>query len=548
MKNTYLDIMELSLSAYSSEDIAAYIREVETEGLKEHGFPRLGANIGILMAYGRRLDLKEAFVKIVDLCCYWIPRSREEDAHFGNNFSVRELCCCFMLLEKTDIVSTEKLESWKAQLRSIDPWERYDDVTTEPTNRRSNWLLFGIVSEFVRAKYLGVDNEEFLDIQIACQLQDLNALGLYEEHNSPMCYEAIGRCLFAMLLAFGYQGRHKKAIEEALDRSTLLGMQMQSVTGELPFGGRSNQFLLNDAVLASHFEMEAVRFAKKGDLQTAGQLKAAAALAAENMRSYLNQKPICHIKNRFPRETTFGCEGYAYFNKYMITAASNIYPAFLFADDTIEATTAPAVAGGYAVSAGEFYHKLFLNAGGYSLEFETNADNHYDANGLGRVHKKGAPGPLCLSVPFPGGETCPYRRKEEPNFARVSLCSFAGDSLGAEKPYTVLSFGATQEEARASILAHNGITEHYTVSAGGVKCALTGEGEKGFMLPAFDFDGESHTVITEEAHSLTVTYGESRCIYRFSGRLAEGYRTCGNRNGIYRIYTLYSDDLEIEIL
>ena len=252
----------------------------------------------------------------MDLCCHWIPLSREEDAHFGNNFSVRELCCCFMLLEKTDIVPAEKLEFWKAQLRSIDPWERYDDVTTDPENRRSNWLLFGIVSEFVRGKYLGVDNGEFLDIQIACQLQDLDELGMYEEHNSPMCYEAIGRCLFAMLLAFGYEGRHKKAIEAALDRSVLLAMQMQSVTGELPFGGRSNQFLLNEAVLVSLFEIEATRFARKGDAKTAGQLKAAAHLAAENLRHYLNQKPISHIKNRFPRERAFGCEGYAYFNKW----------------------------------------------------------------------------------------------------------------------------------------------------------------------------------------------------------------------------------------
>lgn len=548
MKNTYLDIMELSLSAYSRKDIASYVRQVETEGLKEHGFPRLGANIGILMAYGRRLDLKEEFVKIIDLCCHWIPKSREEDAHFGNNFSIRELCCCFMLLEKTDIVPRQKLDFWKEQLRNMNPWERYDDVTTDPKNRRSNWLLFGIVSEFVRAKYLGVDNAEFLDIQIACQLQDFDELGMYEEHNSPMCYEAIGRCLFAMLLAFGYEGRHKTAIEDALDRSVMLGMQMQSVTGELPFGGRSNQFLLNEATLVSLYEMEAVRFARKGEMETAGKLKAAAVLAADNMLHYLKQKPINHIKNRFPRERAFGCEGYAYFNKYMITAASNIYPAFLFADDTIVPTTAPAIAGGYAVQTGEFYHKTFLNAGSYFLEFETNADNHYDANGLGRAHKKGAPGPLCISVPFPGGEVCPYRRKEEPNFARVSLCSFVGDSIGAEKPYEVLSYGATDKCATATLLAHNGIAESYTVTAAGVKCTLSGQGEKGFMLPAFDFDGESHTDITAEDHSLTVSYGGSRCIYRFSGRLDLQYRTCGNRNGIYRIYKLYSEDLEIEII
>jgi len=100
VKEIYLDIMEKSLAAYTPERIRDYIDEVRCGDLKEHGFPRLGSNIGILMAHGRRLDLKDVFVKIMDLCCYWIPRSREEDAHFGNNFSIRELCCCFMLLQK----------------------------------------------------------------------------------------------------------------------------------------------------------------------------------------------------------------------------------------------------------------------------------------------------------------------------------------------------------------------------------------------------------------------------------------------------------------
>ena len=56
MKTIYIDIMEKALSAYTEERIREYIAEVRRDGLTEHGFPRLGANIGILMAHGRRQE------------------------------------------------------------------------------------------------------------------------------------------------------------------------------------------------------------------------------------------------------------------------------------------------------------------------------------------------------------------------------------------------------------------------------------------------------------------------------------------------------------
>ena len=70
MKTIYLDIMEKALSAYTAQRIRNYIDEVRRDGLTEHGFPRLGANIGILMAHGRRLELKSIFIEIIDLCLH----------------------------------------------------------------------------------------------------------------------------------------------------------------------------------------------------------------------------------------------------------------------------------------------------------------------------------------------------------------------------------------------------------------------------------------------------------------------------------------------
>ena len=49
MKERYILLMEKSLSAYTDAHILRYFNEVKTNGLTEHGFPRLTANIGILI-------------------------------------------------------------------------------------------------------------------------------------------------------------------------------------------------------------------------------------------------------------------------------------------------------------------------------------------------------------------------------------------------------------------------------------------------------------------------------------------------------------------
>ena len=95
MKDIYLDIMEKALSAYTEDRIREYIDEVKRDGLTEHGFPRLGANIGILMAHGRRLELKSTFVEIIDLCLYGFAHP-SNPSKSGNNFAVREVCYALM--------------------------------------------------------------------------------------------------------------------------------------------------------------------------------------------------------------------------------------------------------------------------------------------------------------------------------------------------------------------------------------------------------------------------------------------------------------------
>lgn len=54
--------MERVVSAYSADHIDRYIETVREKGVREHGFPRLTANIGILMAHGRLMHLKDRFL------------------------------------------------------------------------------------------------------------------------------------------------------------------------------------------------------------------------------------------------------------------------------------------------------------------------------------------------------------------------------------------------------------------------------------------------------------------------------------------------------
>ncbi|MBR3837509.1 MAG: hypothetical protein IKJ74_05105 [Clostridia bacterium] len=95
MKELILELMEQTLSAYTDEAIREYFDRVQTEGLTEHGFPRLASDIGILIAHGRRKDLLPIFIQMFEFCCRTIPKVK---AH--NDFSVREVICCLWEVEK----------------------------------------------------------------------------------------------------------------------------------------------------------------------------------------------------------------------------------------------------------------------------------------------------------------------------------------------------------------------------------------------------------------------------------------------------------------
>ena len=549
--------MEISLSAYTDAHILRYFNDVKENGLSEHGFPRLTANIGILIAHGRRKDLLPIFREMMEFCCKTIPNVKA-----ANDFSVREIICCLWEVEESGIVSKEDTARWRGYLATIEPTVCYNIFAIAPTDDVRNWALFTGVSEYFRQRAGLGGSTDFIELQIASQLKFLDENGMYMDNkdtdvHQPIMYDLVPRGLFALLLHSGYRGRYYEEIDACLKKAGLLTLRMQSSNGEIAFGGRSNQFLHNEGWLVGILEYEASRYAKEGNTALASAFKSAIARAMSVTEAWLSKKPIRHIKNRFPTETKYGCEGYAYFDKYMITAASNLYAAYLICDESVPTLIAsdhtPSV-----FQTSRHFHKLFLKSGGYSLEFDTNADTHHDANGLGRVHRDGAPSPICLSVPCPSHPSYTVDIDEPIAFSMCSAIRVKdGWSLGAEEgaSYEVSESGADDVYAHATLICRfeNGrcIKERYTVSENGVSTVVEGDGEIAFSLPALCFDGENAPEIVADKSSLTVTYAGWSCRYTTDGTVLDLDKIAANRNGHYRVFLATAQNIlnvKIEIV
>lgn len=544
MKKTTLDLMEKILSAYTDEHIKRYFDEVKQNGLTEHGFPRLTVNIGILIAHGVRLDLMPLFLEMMEFCCKTIPLVKAT-----NDFSVREIICCIWELDRSGAVDSKDIARWKEYLTTIEPEKCYTQFAKKPTDPVRNWALFTCVSEFFRQSMGLCDSSEFIDVQIASQLQWIDENGMYmdnshSEARQPIVYDLAPRVLFSVLLRAGYRGKYYSAIDNILRKAGLLTLHMQSVTGEIAFGGRSNQFLLNEPLLAAVFEFEAARYKKEGNFALSGQFKAAALQAMKPCEDWLAKKPIRHVKNRFPTETKFGCEQYAYFDKYMITFASNLYLAVINTDDSIEPSEF--IQSPMIWSTSEHFHKTFVRAGGYFLEFDTNADPHYDANGLGRIHKENAPSTLCLSTPF----------AKEPNFglngfenkSSFSVCPAIKDENGAYifgsecgVSYDLTKSRAQKEDCFVSYdcVFENGKKVNFSCNVNKNGVSVRAEGneneEIAVCLPVFCFDGEVYTNITALKNKILVEYDGWICEYS-ADNLTFLNQSVANRNGIYKCF------------
>ena len=545
-KERYIQVMKLALSAYTDEHIQRYFNDVKKSGITEHGFPRLTANIGILLCRGHRENLLPIFIEMMDFCVAEMALPRTEATQWaGNDFSVKELIFCLLEVEKHGLLPKEKTDAWRAGLARITPENTYSQWARKPSDAVNNWAVFTATSECMR-QFIGLcDATDFCDLQISSQTRYIDYNGMYRDPNEPMVYDLVTRGLFSVMLHFGYDGIYKELLDGALRKAGLLTLRMQSVTGEIPFGGRSAQFPHNEAHLALVFEFEANRYHREGNEALASLFKARAEKALESIEYWMNKKPIRHIKNRYPTEIGFGCEDYAYFDKYMITVASFVYVAYLFSDDTIEAIDQPREAGVTFTS--EHFHKCFLEAGDYFAEIELCANTHYDEDGLGRIHKKGAPSTVCLSSSTTENPNYKVENARAasmvPGYEKDGALCFALSGAATYRPYKT---EATKDSAAVSLLSEfedRTVLKHsYAVSADGVDIKVSGAPRVAFSFLAFDFDGETKTDIEVGAHSVRVIYAGYTCTYETSGEILSRDEYADNRNGTYRVFYAVADE------
>ena len=566
MKHRYIELMSQTLSAYTDEHILRYFDEVKKNGLTEHGFPRLTANIGILIAHGYRQDLLSLFIEMMDFCCEQIPTHKA-----ANDFSVKEIVFCLLELEEKQLVEPCRIAAWKACLATIDPFTCYTECARHPIESRGNWTCFVAVSEWMRRVIGLAETENLVDTQIATQLLRFDENGMYRDPHEPMVYDLVTRGLLVMLLTFGYRGKHYEEIDENLRKAGLATLRMQSVTGEVPYGGRSAQFLHNEPHLCIILEHEAKRYAAEGNVALAGEFKAGVRRALDNVELWLSKTPIRHVKNAFPLESKYGCEDYAYFDKYMITCASFLYAAYLTCDDTIE-TARKDDDSSLAFTTSHYFHKIFARHGDYFLEFDTAADPNYDTSGLGRVHRRGAPAFICMNTPcITGGENHAGMSLDGHEPRPLALCpglllpkgwAFAlttgdeylavktsHDENGATVRFACRLGGGVSEVGQPQCLAT------YRVTDLGIDVTVEGASKMaprpaGHLLPAFLFDGETHTTVTlsDDQRELEIALDGWVCRYTTNGIITDTGEEAYSRNGYFRAWRAEAPDrLEMHI-
>jgi len=479
--------------------------------VQEHGFPRLASNLGQIVAAGHLTDKKPVLERMLTAACACAKQGMMPRKSGGNEFSVRELVSAVVALERAGTFPVERIADWKADLSSVDADRCYSStVLFKPADAVGhNWPLFGAAGEQVRLHFgLGGD-PAFVERWVTDQLRHFDRNGMYRDPHEPAVYDFIGRLCFMTILHYGYDGPCRTKIEEELQASAEPTLAMLSVCGEIPYGGRSNQFLHNNTMYAAVAEWYAAYFAKRGDVATARRFKSAARRAVEALEPWVKGGQVFHVKNRFPKpeangarnvaQKWFGCEGYAYFDKYMITMGSWAVLAQEFSRETENLPLGDVPFASSAFETSEHFHWKFVNSSNYTVQEDWNANTNYDATGIGRIHRRGAPPAICLSAPF-----------------------------AAEPRYNI---GGEKNPGPLAIAADGGKTD-YKVSDWGVEIAFSGGR---LTLPVFEFDGEETTRVEMNEKFVKIRYRGWVCRYATrGGKFVDTGLRYFNRNGRYR--------------
>ncbi|MFA6716256.1 MAG: hypothetical protein WCS27_12820 [Victivallaceae bacterium] len=514
---------------------------------------RFLGTLGLLIMQGRCRDL-------IEPCAKALTPALEDLFYIRTNwgeFIVKEACMAYMAIK--DAVPKDMADYWQHLLADYgDPELAYARTFTNNPSGLQNFCTFAIAGEAFRQKLGLANNQDFMDRYLEQQLTLFDKNGMYNDPQSPITYDMVSRMNLSLARWAGYQGKYSEVLDEILRLGALTQLLYQSPTGECPFGGRSNQQNFNEVTFALICEYEAVRWKRNGDLKLAGAFKRAAALAIHSIEEYLCPTPIYFAKNMFRSETIHGGEkGYGEYGGYSLLIASQLGFAALLADNTIAEGKCPVECGGYGLVTAAGFHKVFANCRGYQLEIDTNADFHYDATGLGRIHRASVPSELGLSVPIVSEPN--YLVSGVPAPHNITIGPGWQDCVGDTRWLADFSSPSVQTainlkkensgEVQFSVEYHgmpgcDRVVEQYRIDGEGVKITDTVQGpitELLVQIPLLQTNGKYCAEIEIRQRGFVVAYRD--CTYRVEClepeqvEVAVGTFDAPNRNGIYKVGT-----------
>jgi hypothetical protein len=563
-KTVYLDVAQETARPYDWAEIEKNISREDYRLGDIHVLSRQIAVLAALAGSGRQKEYAGLVKKMMTVTCNELVVTDATKTGAGLDFAVKELMLAFHFLDQ--ISSEQEKAGWLAALKKIDPYKNYMFAATNTkeaeTKGFSNINVYNLAGEYLREARQLTDTAKYFNIHWPYQLTLFNSFGMYKDGGNPMLYDLTTRAQIGLMMHFGYKGAFAERIEAVLKKGSMVNLFTMSSLYQMAYGGRSNQYLFNECLMAAAFEYEANRYKTAGDLMLAGVYKRAAHLAVTSIYRWLKTTPPRSLKNFYGPETCHGTEVYGYYDKYMITAGSFVLMAYVIADDTIKETTEiPAEKGGYAVMLEEDFHRVFANCRGYSVEIDYKAQTEYDSTGLGRIHKTGFPSELGLSMPFTKGTG--YRVREGvkqddcaigpgwyKNNEIVRLASLA-DGLKVETEiieeteqrveFKVVYAGPAFDKKGCA-----GVVEHYTLTEDGIniKSWLVNPEKNGmaFTVPLLKTNGIDTTEITYIDNTWRVRMGKYKYEVEIKNGTGKIVDTLANRNGEYFVGQVIEQD------
>lgn len=549
-RNFYLDLAEhivLSALPWQREDGRIIDPTVGKEPATATA--RFVGALGGLIGAGRCQDLIEVCAKSMDHCCQALATGMcDGQPTESPDFYTKELVYAYRALRGR--VPAERHRQWARWLAEFDPWQTYWSARERATH---NWPIYVITGEFLKQVEGLVDARAFIQDLLCDQKPNFTELGMYRDPNDPITYDLTVRQQLGLMLFYGYDGKHRAWIDEVLRKGGVMTLLFQSVTGQAPFGGRSNQFHIQEGMIACICETEARRYVGAGQSAIAGAFKRAARRAAISTRRWiLEMMPFRATKNGFDPALRHGTDSGEY-SSYGLLAASLFATAWHLADESIQEYLTPAEFGGFAFHLWPAFHKIFATCGGYHLEIDTKAQLEKDATGLGRLHKLGAPPELALSMPISGRPT--YSLCTQYPQYHLTIGPGWRDRAGHE--WRLAQFSSEIEEVRLEVIQETTervefrviyqgdlggvrrIVEHYALESGGIyyRVELSPTPPRYWLsVPLLESDGRTPAPLKSSDKSLGVSYLD----YDYLVTPGEGIASVmpgpslANRNGIYR--------------